>query len=106
MSVADIELDRAPLALGWDTGTHAAREEAQGVEATAAGFEMGATCLLVATLGAGQDGGDALEVGSAVFDIKRERTDQCVGGVADLAQRDLRVFPPEAARSGGLRRDD
>ena len=39
---------------------HAAREEAQGVEATAAGFEVRATCLLVATLGALQDGGDAL----------------------------------------------
>jgi hypothetical protein len=75
------------------------------VEATTAGFEMGATCLLIATLCAGQDDGDALEVGGPVFDIKRERSDQCVGGVADLAQRDLRVFPPEAAGSGGLGRD-
>jgi hypothetical protein len=85
---------------------HATREEAQGVEATAAGFEMGATGLLVATLGTRQDGGDTLEVGGAVVDINWERSDQCVGGIADLAQRDLRVFPPEAAGSGGLRRDD
>lgn len=85
---------------------HVAREEAQGVQATAAGFAMGATCLLVASLGALQDGGDALQVGGAVFDIKRERSDQRVGGVADLAQRDRWVFPPEAARSGGLRIND
>jgi hypothetical protein len=76
------------------------------VQALAAGFEMGATCLLVARLGALQDGGDALQVGGAVFDVKRERGNQRVGGVADLAQRDGRVFPPEAARSGGLRIND
>ena len=85
---------------------HVAREEAQGVEATAAGFEMGATCLLVACLGALQDGGDALQEGGTGFDIKRERADQRIGGVADLGERDRRVFPPEAARSGGLRKDD
>ena len=42
----------------------------------------------------------------AGFVIKRKRSDQGVGGVADLAQRDRRVFPPEAARSGGLRIND
>ena len=84
---------------------HVAREEAQGVQATAAGFDMGAACLLVACLGALQDGGDAFQVGGAVFDVKRERSDQRVGGVADLAQRERRVFPPETARSGGPRRD-
>ena len=85
---------------------HVACEEAQGVKATAAGFEVGTTCLLVASLGALQDGRDALQEGGAVFDIKWERGDQRVGGVADLAQGDRRVFPPEAARSGGPRRDD
>ena len=80
---------------------HAAREEAQGVEATAAGFEMGATCLLVTSLGALQDGGDALQESGAVFGVKRERRNQRVGSVADLAQCDRRVFPPAAARSGG-----
>ena len=85
---------------------HAAREEAQGVQATAAGFAMGATCLLVARLGALQDGADSFEVGGAVGDIKRQRSDQRVGGVADLTQRDRRVFPPEAARSGGPRTND
>ena len=78
-----------------------AREESQGVETFAAGFEMGATCLLVACLGALEDGRDALQVGGARFLSKRERSDQCVGGVADLAHRDLRVFPPATARSGG-----
>ena len=96
----------AHLDLWWDTGMHVAREEAQSVQATAAGLEMGATCLLVARLGALQDGGGALQVGGAVSDIKRERSDQRVGAIADLAQRDRRVFPPEAARPGGLRRDD
>ena len=47
-----------------------------------------------------------MQIGGAVFDIKRERSDQGVGGVADLAQRDRPVFPPEAARSGGLRIND
>ena len=85
---------------------HAARKEAQGVQATAAGFAMRATCSLVARLGTLQDEGDTLQVGGAVGDIKRERSDQGVGGVADLAQRDGRIFPPEAARCGGLGRDD
>ena len=85
---------------------HVAREEAQGVQATAAGFEMGATCLVVASLGALQDSGDAFEIDHAVFGVKRERGDHGVGGVADLAQGDRRVFPPAAAWSGGLRRDD
>jgi hypothetical protein len=84
---------------------HAAREEAQSVEATAAGFDMGATCLLIAPLRALQDGGDALQVGRAGFDIKRECGDQRVGGVADLAHGDLWVFPPTTARSDGLRTD-
>ncbi len=85
---------------------HAAREEAQGVQAAAASFEMGATCLLVARLGTLQDAGDALQVGGTGFDVKRQCSDQGVGGVAGLAQCDLRVFPPEAAWSGGPRRDD
>ena len=85
---------------------HAAREEAQGSQSTAAGFGMGAACGLIASLGVLQVSGDVLQVDRAVFDIKRQRSDQGVGGVADLAQRDQRVFPPEAARSDGPRRDD
>ncbi len=83
-----------------------AREEAEGVQATATGFEVGAACLLVACLGAQQVGGDALQVGFAGFGIKRKRGDQRVGGVADLGQRQRPVFPPAAAWSGGPRRDD
>ena len=82
---------------------HTAGVEAEGVEATTAGFEVGATCLLVAGLGPLQDDGDAFEVGIAVVGVKRKRSDQRVGGVADLGQRDGRVFPPAAARSGGPR---
>jgi hypothetical protein len=82
---------------------HAAGVEAEGVEATAASFEVGTTCLLVAPLGALQDDGDAFEVGVAVLGVKGERSDQRVGGVVDLAQGDGRVFPPAAARSGGPR---
>jgi hypothetical protein len=71
------------------------------MEATAAGFDMRPTCLLVTRLGALQDGGDTLEVGDASISVKQQRADECVGGVADLAERDGRVFPPRAARSGG-----
>ena len=74
--------------------------------AATASFEVRATCLLVARLGTLQDGGGASQIDGAVFGIKRQRGDQCVGGVADLAQGDRRVFPPEAAGFGGLRKGD
>jgi hypothetical protein len=85
---------------------HAAREEAQASQSAAAGFEMRPACGLVATLGVLQVSGDAAQVDGAVFDIKRQRAHQRVGGGADLGQRDLRIFPPEAAGSGGPRKDD
>jgi hypothetical protein len=93
------------LDLWWDTRTHAAGEEAEGVEATTAGFDMGASCLAIARLGALQEGGNAFQVGGAGFGIKRQCGDQRVGGVADLAQREPRIFPPAAAPSGGPERD-
>ncbi len=83
-----------------------AREESQGVQATAASFEVRATCLLVASLGSRQDRGDTFQVAGAVFDVKRQGGDQCIGGVADLRERDRRFFPPPTAWSGGPRRDD
>ena len=85
---------------------HAAREEPESVEATAAGFVVRAARLLIAELGAGQDGTGTVQVAFAVVGVKRQRGDQCVGGVADLAERDQWVFPPEAARFDGPRRDD
>jgi hypothetical protein len=85
---------------------HSAREEAQGAQAAAAGFEVRTTCGLVAMLGVLQVPGDVAQMNRAVFNIKRQRADQRVGGVADLAQRDLRIFPPAAAGSGGPRKDD
>jgi len=92
--------------LWWHTGTHAAREEADGVQTTATAFEMGPARLLIASLGALQDRGHALEVGKAAFGIKRQRGDQRVGGIAYLAQRERGFFPPAAARFGGLRTND
>jgi hypothetical protein len=85
---------------------HAACEEAEGVKATAAGFVVRAARLLIAELGASQDGAGTREVTLTVVRVKRQRGDQCVGGVADLAERDQRIFPPAAARSGRPRRDD
>ena len=83
-----------------------AREESEGVEAPAAGFVVRAACLPIAMLRAHQDGAGTLQMTLSVVCVKRQRGDQCVGGVADLAERDRRVFPPEAAGSGGPRRDD
>jgi hypothetical protein len=76
------------------------------VEATAARFVMRAARLLIAELGARQDDAGTLQVTLPVLGVKRQRADQCVGGVADLAERDQWVFPPEAAPFGGPRTDD
>ena len=83
-----------------------AREESEGVEAPAAGFVMRAARLSIAVLRAHQDGAGTLQMTLPLIGVKWQRGDQCVGGVADLAERDGRIFPPEAARSGGPRRDD
>ena len=96
----------AHLDLWWFTGTHAAREEAEGVKAPTAGFVVGAARLLIAVLGAHQDGAGPLQVALAVVCVKRQRSDQRIGGIADLAQGDQWIFPPAAARSDGPRRDD
>ena len=92
--------------LWWDTGTHAAREEAEGVKLAAAIFVVRAARLLVAELGTHEDSAGPFQVAFAVFGIKRQGGDQGVGGIADLAQGDQWVFPPEGARSGGPRKDD
>jgi hypothetical protein len=73
------------------------------VELTTADFDMGAPRFPVASLGSPKDGGGALQVTLAVLGIKRQRAHQRVGGVADLAERDRRVFPPAAAPFGGPR---
>ena len=83
-----------------------AGEEPEGVKATAAGLVVRAARLSIAVLRTLQDGAGTFQVTLPVVGVKRQRSDQCVGGVADLAERDRRVFPPEAARSGGPRRDD
>jgi hypothetical protein len=76
------------------------------VEATAARFEVRLTRSLVAGLGIGQVTGDSLQVGGAGCDVKPQRADQGIGGLADLAEREEGIFPPEAVRFGGLGRDD
>jgi len=80
-------------------------EEAEGVKLAAAGADMRAACLFVAGLRPEQDRADAFEVTLAVVGVKRQGTDQGVGGVADLTQSERRIFPPEAARSRGPRTD-
>ena len=85
---------------------HAARKESEGVQATTAGFVVRAARLLIAKLGAFQDGAGSFEVTLPVIGVKQQSGDQSVGSIADLAERDQWVFPPEAARSVGPRRDD
>jgi len=72
----------------------------------AAGLGVGATCPLIAGLAVSQDGGDPLQVVRAGFDVKPQCADQCVAGIADLAQGNGRVFPPGVARFDEPRRDD
>ena len=93
------------MILWWDTGTHAAREESKGVQVAAAGFAVRTARLLVAELGTFQQDAGTLQVAFPVIGVKGQRSDQGVGGIADLAQRHQWVFPREAARSGGPRRD-
>jgi hypothetical protein len=68
--------------------------ESKGVEATAAGFVVRTARLLIAVLRAHQDGAGTLQVTLPVVCVKRQCGDLRVGGGADLAQRDGRVFPP------------
>ena len=76
------------------------------MELAATGFEVGATCFLVSSLGALKNGGHSRQMALAVVGIKPQRTHQRVGGVADLAQRELWVFPPAVAPFGGQGKDD
>ena len=85
---------------------HLACEEALGAQVPAAGFGMGKTCPLVAGLGVFQVGTNALQVSGAGGGIKPQRRDQGVGGVADLTQRDQRIFPPAVVRSDAPGTDD
>ena len=71
------------------------------MELATAGFEVRATRRLVAGLCALEARSRALQIAFAVFGIKPRRVHQCVGGFADLAQRDGWIFPPEAVRFDG-----
>ena len=69
-------------------------------------FNVRAACLFIACLRPHEDGADTFEMAPAMVRVKPQGTDQRIGAVADLAERDQRVFPPAAAGSGGLGRDD
>ena len=69
-------------------------------------FEMRTARLLIAGLSALENGRQSLEVTFAVVGVKRQRGDQAVGGVADLAQSERWVFPPATAPFGGIRTND
>ena len=73
------------------------------MEVATAGFGVRATRLLVAALGAYQDRADAVQATVALVGVKRQRADQRVGRLADLAQGDRWVFPPAAAPFGERR---
>ena len=75
------------------------------MEATPPRLVVGAARLLVAKLGALQEEAGTLQVTPPVLGVKRQRGDQGVGGVADLAHGEPRIFPPAAARPGGPGRD-
>ena len=58
------------FALWWDTAVHVTCKEAQGTQATPAGFAVRAAGLLVADLGVLQVGGDVFEAEEASCGIK------------------------------------
>ncbi len=93
--------DSAPLTLRWDTRTNEGCEETEGMEFTAAPFEMGTARSFIASLCPGKDRADTFEIVLPTVRVKRQGADQRIGAVADLAERDQRVFPPAAAESGG-----
>ena len=83
-----------------------ARKEAEGMKFFATGFGVRTACLLIAVLGANQDRADSVQSTFAVVRVKPERADERVGGAADLAHADPRIFSPRAAPFGGRRIGD
>ena len=57
--------------------------------------------LVVARLGADELAAGPVEVILARVQVIRERMDENVRGLVNLADRDEGIFPPEAARFGG-----
>ena len=76
------------------------------MKSAAAGFAVGVVGLLIAALCVGEVSADAFQKAAAVVVVKPQGVHQRVGGVADLAQGDGRIFPPAAAPFGVLRIND
>lgn len=76
------------------------------MKSAAAGFTVGVVGLSVAGLGVDEVSADAFQKAGAVVVVKPQGVHQGMGGVADLAQRDGRIFPPAAAPFGVLRISD
>ena len=70
-------------------------------ETSSAGFCVRTTGLSILVLILGQLFGSSFQALIAVTRRQRQRIDQGIRGGPDLAQGDLQVFPPAAARFGG-----
>jgi hypothetical protein len=71
------------------------------MELAATAFEVGVTRLFIALLRPHEDGADTFEVALPLVRVKRQGVHESVGAVANLADRQRRVFPPAAAGFGG-----
>lgn len=69
-------------------------------------FGVRAARLLIAVLGAHQDGADTIQPTLAVVRVKPERADERIRGGSDLTHGDLRIFFPQAAPLGERRISD
>ena len=76
------------------------------MELATTGFAMTTTRGFITGLGTLKNRSRSLEITLTLVGIKHQRKHQRVGGVADLAQGDGRIFPPEAARFGGPKTGD
>ncbi len=94
-------LDSASWALSWDAAREFGEVDPQFVEVGQACSRVGSACLGVLLLVLGQFAGSFGETMVAVGAVQRQGVDHGVGGHADLADGDLRIFPPGAAGSGG-----
>ena len=79
---------------------YAVQVEIELAQFMAASFGVADAGLLVASLGADELAAGPVEVVLARVQVIRERMDENVRGLVNLADRDEGIFPPEAARFG------
>ena len=91
----------ATCGLSWDAAREFVEVDAPFVEVRQACSRVGLAGLSILVLVLGQFAGSFGETSVAVGAVQRQGVDQGVGGHADLADGDLRIFPPGAAGSGG-----